>query len=32
MDTALPPEVGAYIGLNKSAPDFNPYVGISFRY
>ena len=25
-------DVGAYIGLNKNAPDYNPYVGISFRY
>lgn len=29
---ALQLDVGAYIGLNKSAPDYNPYVGISFRY
>ncbi len=25
-------DAGAYFGLNKDAPDFNPYVGISFRY
>ena len=25
-------DVGAYIALNKDAPDFNPYVGIAFRY
>jgi len=25
-------DVGAYIALNKNAPDYNPYVGISFRY
>ena len=29
---ALQVDVGAYIGLNKSAPDYNPYAGISFRY
>ncbi len=29
---ALQLDVGAYIGLNKNAPDYNPYVGISFRY
>jgi Putative MetA-pathway of phenol degradation len=25
-------DVGVYIGLSKAAPDWNPYVGISFRY
>lgn len=25
-------DVGVYIGLTKAAPDFNPYVGISFRF
>lgn len=25
-------DIGAYISLTKSAPDWNPYVGISFRY
>ncbi len=25
-------DVGVYIGLTKAAPDWNPYVGISFRY
>ena len=25
-------DVGVYIGLSKGAPDWNPYVGISFRY
>ena len=25
-------DVGAYIGITKGAPDYNPYVGISFRY
>ena len=29
---ALQLDIGAYIGLNKDAPDYNPYVGISFRY
>ena len=29
---ALQLDVGAYIGLNKDAPDYNPYIGISFRY
>ena len=29
---ALQLDAGAYIGLNKGAPDYNPYVGISFRY
>ena len=29
---ALQLDVGAYIGLNKNAPDYNPYVGISVRY
>ncbi len=25
-------DLGIYIGLTKAAPDWNPYVGISFRY
>ncbi len=25
-------DAGVYVGLNKDAPDYNPYVGISFRY
>ena len=25
-------DVGIYVGLTKAAPDFNPYVGISFRF
>lgn len=25
-------DLGIYIGLNKAAPDFNPYTGISFRF
>ena len=25
-------DAGVYIGLTKAAPDWNPYVGISFRY
>lgn len=25
-------DVGVYIGLTKAAPDWNPYVGISFRF
>ncbi len=25
-------DVGIYIGMNKAAPDYNPYVGVSFRY
>ena len=25
-------DMGVYIGLNKAAPDLNPYVGVSFRY
>jgi hypothetical protein len=25
-------DVGIYIGLTKGAPDWNPYIGISFRY
>jgi hypothetical protein len=25
-------DVGIYVGLTKAAPDWNPYVGISFRY
>lgn len=25
-------DVGAYIGITKAAPDYNPYVGISFRF
>lgn len=25
-------DVGVYLGLNKAAPDYNPYTGISFRY
>lgn len=25
-------DVGVYVGITKAAPDFNPYVGISFRY
>ncbi len=25
-------DAGAYIGISKAAPDWNPYVGISFRY
>ena len=25
-------DVGIYIGVSKTAPDYNPYVGISFRY
>ena len=25
-------DMGAYIGLNKAAPDYNPYIGVSFRY
>ena len=25
-------DVGIYIGLTKAAPDWNPYIGISFRY
>jgi len=32
LTPALQLDVGAYIGLNKSAPDYNPYAGISFRY
>jgi hypothetical protein len=29
---AIQLDAGIYIGLNKDAPDYNPYVGISFRY
>lgn len=25
-------DAGAYIGLTKAAPDWNPYVGVSYRY
>ncbi len=25
-------DMGIYIGLNKAAPDYNPYVGVSYRY
>ncbi len=25
-------DMGAYIGLNRAAPDLNPYVGVSYRY
>lgn len=25
-------DAGIYIGLNKAAPDYNPYAGVSFRY
>ena len=25
-------DMGVYLGLNKAAPDYNPYVGISYRY
>ena len=25
-------DVGIYVGLTKAAPDFNPYVGLSFRF
>lgn len=25
-------DAGIYIGISKAAPDYNPYVGISFRY
>lgn len=25
-------DVGVYIGLTKAAPDWNPYVGVSYRY
>lgn len=25
-------DLGIYIGMNKAAPDYNPYVGVSFRY
>lgn len=25
-------DVGLYIGVSKAAPDYNPYVGIAFRY
>lgn len=25
-------DIGAYIGITKAAPDYNPYVGVSFRY
>ena len=25
-------DIGAYIGLNREAQDYNPYIGISFRY
>lgn len=25
-------DVGIYLGLNKAAPDYNPYTGISFRF
>jgi len=32
VTSALQLDVGAYIALNKNAPDYNPYVGISFRY
>lgn len=32
IGSGLQLDFGAYIGLNKEAPDYNPYVGISFRY
>jgi len=32
LTPALQLDVGAYIGLNKGAPDYNPYAGVSFRY
>jgi hypothetical protein len=25
-------DIGIYLGLNKAAPDYNPYTGISYRY
>lgn len=25
-------DIGVYVGLTRAAPDFNPYVGISFRF
>jgi hypothetical protein len=32
IGSGLQLDFGAYIGLNREAPDYNPYVGISFRY
>jgi len=29
---ALQLDAGLYIGISKAAPDYNPYVGIAFRY
>ena len=29
---ALQLDIGIYLGLNREAPDYNPYTGISFRY
>jgi len=32
LTPALQLDVGAYVALNKSAADYNPYAGLSFRY
>ena len=32
LTPSLQLDMGVYLGLNRAAPDYNPYTGISFRY